>query len=188
MNAGERGFTRAHLDTAPDLAAKAERRSPIRRVSGGCSILAGSETGSPGAVSRCARSGPGMTLVSSRAPCDVAAMQLTPIPKLAARSESLPFFDSTLRADRDQSAGRNGNLGVDRRDWLFVRAAQPLRRRSRLLPDQLRLPIMTGRAEQPDDPRLTIVARLERGHEHVVWLDTQQRHATWRGAGRGADA
>src|ERR1039458_8640104 len=85
-----------------------------------------------------------MTLVSSRAPCDVAAMQLTPIPKLAARSESLPSFDSTFRADRDQSAGRNGNFGVDRRDWLFVRAAQPLRRRSRLLPDQLRLPVMAG--------------------------------------------
>src|ERR1039458_1280732 len=39
---------RAHPDTAPDLAAMAERRSPIRRVSGGCSILAGSETGAPG--------------------------------------------------------------------------------------------------------------------------------------------
>src|ERR1039458_4221810 len=47
--------SRAHLDTAPDLAAMAERRSPIRRVSGGCSILAGSETGAPGAVSSCAR-------------------------------------------------------------------------------------------------------------------------------------
>ena len=37
----------------------AERRSPIRRVSGGCSILAGSETGAPGAVPRCARDEPG---------------------------------------------------------------------------------------------------------------------------------
>jgi hypothetical protein len=47
-------FGRAHLDTAPDPAGIAERRSPIRRVSGRFSIPAGSETGAPGAVSRCA--------------------------------------------------------------------------------------------------------------------------------------
>jgi hypothetical protein len=44
----------AHLDTAPDRAGLAERRSPIRRVPDGISTPAGSETGAPEAVSRCA--------------------------------------------------------------------------------------------------------------------------------------
>ncbi len=52
------GRNRAHLDTAPDSAGHPERRSPIRRVLEGFSIPAGSETGAPRAVSRCARRNP----------------------------------------------------------------------------------------------------------------------------------
>ena len=44
---------RAHLDTAPDSTGMAERRSPIRRVCGRNTTPAGSETGAPGAVSKC---------------------------------------------------------------------------------------------------------------------------------------
>ena len=46
-----------HLVTSPDLAGIAERRSPIRRVSGCFAIHAGSETGAPAEVSRCTRDG-----------------------------------------------------------------------------------------------------------------------------------
>jgi hypothetical protein len=45
---------RVYLDTAPDQAGKVERRTPIRRVGKANSRPAGSETGAPGAVSRCA--------------------------------------------------------------------------------------------------------------------------------------
>ncbi len=46
--------TWAHLDTAPESMGIAERRSPTRRVSAPIPARAGSETGAPGAVPRCA--------------------------------------------------------------------------------------------------------------------------------------
>ena len=48
---------RVHLDTSPELAGIAERRSPIRRVFGQISVVAGSETGDPGEMSRCTLAG-----------------------------------------------------------------------------------------------------------------------------------
>ncbi len=77
-----------HLDTAPDPAGIAERRSPIRRVCGRSSTPAGSETGAPGAVSRCARLLPVLLMLSAGG-CDrknSPAKNSAPAPVLTARA------------------------------------------------------------------------------------------------------
>src|SRR5208282_2102615 len=74
-----------------------------------------------------------------------------------------------------EAPSRDGDVAADAGERFFAEIAEPQGFRLGVRPNEFRLTVLAGRAEESDDPGFAVIAGFQRGDEDVGGLDAYKR-------------